>query len=153
MVPHDAAQHDYGSGLTRTQVAKNHCFNFCQVPVLGVIDGIDTVRNILHRCYFDEEKTSVGVKIIDSYRKEWNEKHGCWRDKPLHNFASHGADAFRVLAIGLKQLVSRGLTAEQWREVRERGMWVFKAAGISLDFYKEEFLHSILLPKLSCSLT
>lgn len=120
LVPHDAAQHDYTSGLTRTQVAKNHGVNFTQVPKVLVVDGIDAVRNILHRCYFDEEKCSKGVKMLDSYRKEWNEKHGCWRDRPLHNFASHGADAFRILATGLNQLVRRGLTAEQWREVRKR---------------------------------
>lgn len=58
--------------------------------------------------------------MLDSYSKEWNEKHGCWRGKPLHNHASHGADAFRMLATGLKLLGNRGLTAEEWREVRER---------------------------------
>lgn len=42
-----------------------------------------------------------------------NEILGCWDSKPLHNFASHGADAFRVMAMMLKEADKRGLTAEE----------------------------------------
>jgi hypothetical protein len=73
---------------------------FFYVYVLG-IDGSEAVRNILHRCYFDEEKCSKGIQMLDNYRKEWNDPLGCWRDRPLHNFASHGADSFRIMACGL----------------------------------------------------
>jgi hypothetical protein len=46
LVPHYAGQHDYTSGLTRTEVAKNHGVKFTQVPNVPVVDGIDAVRNI-----------------------------------------------------------------------------------------------------------
>jgi len=103
-VPFDASQHEFGSGLTRTEIARGLGINFTQVANLSISEGIDTVRNILHRCYFDEENCATGIKILDSYRKQWNDKQGCWASKPLHNFASHGADAFRMLALSISKI-------------------------------------------------
>ena len=34
-----------------------------------------------------------------------DEEHGCWKDKPRHDLASHGADAFRYLACGYRDYV------------------------------------------------
>ncbi|MNC50531.1 hypothetical protein D3C75_997760 [compost metagenome] len=36
---------------------------------------------------------------MESYRKEWDDKRGCWKDKPLHDWSSHPADAFRYFAV------------------------------------------------------
>ena len=60
--------------------------------LIALIDGIDAVRNILNRCWFDEVKCASGIKALENYKKEWNDRHGCWSSRPLHNFASHGAD-------------------------------------------------------------
>jgi len=111
LVPHDASQHDLGTGLTRTEVAASLGVRFTQVPNLKIDEGIDAVRNILHRCYFDEEGCAKGIQMLDNYKKDWNEKQGCWSSKPLHNFASHGSDAFRMLAVGL-HLVGDGREAD-----------------------------------------
>ena len=91
---------------------------FTITPDIGVIEGIDAGRNILLRCWFDEEKCSKGITALKSYRKDWNEQLGCWSSRPLHNFASHGADAFRMLAVGLGKLVNKGLTAAEWQKLR-----------------------------------
>lgn len=108
LAPHDIAQHELGSGLTRIEIARSLGVNFTPVPPIVVVDGIEAVRNILNRCYFDEEKCAVGIKMLDNYRKSWNDRHACWSDKPLHNFASHGSDSFRILATGLKLADTNG---------------------------------------------
>lgn len=59
-------------------------------------------RPVLPRCSFDEAGCSVGIKHLDSYRKEWDEKLGCWKDKPRHDRSSNCADAFRTFAVGYK---------------------------------------------------
>lgn len=64
----------------------------------------DIQLDILPRCWFDEEKCANGISSLDNYKKEWNDRHGCWSSRPLHNFASHGADAFRMMAVGLSKL-------------------------------------------------
>lgn len=119
-MPHDAAAHEFSTGLSRVEVARNHGVHFTVVPDIGVNEGIDAGRNLLNRCWFDEGKCTQGIHALESYRKEWNDRHGCWSSQPLHNFASHGADAFRMLAVGLGQLVVRGLSAEEWRSLRNK---------------------------------
>ena len=44
---------------------------------------------------FDKEKTSMGVEALKAYSKKWDEKNQCFKNRPIHNFASHPADAFR----------------------------------------------------------
>lgn len=59
---------------------------------------------------------------LENYKKEWNERLGCWDSKPLHNFASHGADAFRILAITLKEAEKQGLSAEELDRTDQQAM-------------------------------
>ena len=106
--PHDINNREFASkGKTRKELAKEgveyggkvYSLKFDVVPKLGVHDGIEQARLILARCIFDEAETEQGVKCLEHYRKEWNEKLGTWRDNPLHDWSSHGADAFRYLAV------------------------------------------------------
>jgi hypothetical protein len=105
LAPHDITVKEYSNGMSRQSTARNLGFNLLAVPKLEVVSGIDAVRNILNRCCFDEKKCAQGVKVLENYKKEWDEKHVCWRSQPLHNWASHGADAFRTLATGLHFIV------------------------------------------------
>lgn len=120
LVPHDASVHEFSTGLSLVEVARNHGLQFTIVPDIGVNEGIDAARNLLNRCWFDEEKCSKGIQALDSYRKEWNERNGCWASHLLHNFASHGANAFRILAVGIGKLTNKGLSAEEWRDIRRK---------------------------------
>ena len=45
-----------------------------------------------------------GLKALRTYRREWDEEHAIWRDKPRHDAASHGADAFRYASLAIKGL-------------------------------------------------
>lgn len=58
------------------------------------IHEINKARPIFHRCQFDEAACSVGLNRIKSYRKEWDDLRGVWKDRPRHDINSHGADAF-----------------------------------------------------------
>jgi len=106
--PHDINNREFASkGKTRKELAKEgveyggvtYSINFDVAPKLGIDDGIEMVRQLLPKCVFFEKETERGVKCLESYRKEWNDKLGCWRDSPLHDWSSHGADAFRYLAV------------------------------------------------------
>jgi len=73
------------------------------VPQIGVDDGINAVRLFLARCWFDETKCKRGVECLTNYRREWNDKLAQFKATPLHDWASHGSDAFRYLAVGLRE--------------------------------------------------
>lgn len=40
----------------------------------------------------------LGLKCMDGYQYRWDDKQGVWSREPLHNWASHGADAWRQYA-------------------------------------------------------
>ena len=77
-------------------------WNMQTVPrIPNIIDGIQQVRNVFPRCYFDAEKCKDGLKRLELYRKEWDKTHSCWKPEPRHDANSNGADAFRQFAQAL----------------------------------------------------
>lgn len=106
--PHDIDNREFGSDAkSRRELAREgyeidgqvYSMTFQVVPKVGVDTGIESVREILPSCVFDEEKCAEGISHLEGYRKEWDDKRGCWKDKPLHDFTSHGADGFRYFAV------------------------------------------------------
>jgi len=49
--------------------------------------------------FVDKEKCKEWLKSMRNYCREWDDKRGMYKDIPLHNWASHGADEFRYAAI------------------------------------------------------
>jgi hypothetical protein len=76
------------------------------VPNLGVNDGINAARLLLPSCYF-HSRTAEGVEALRAYRREFDEERKVFRDNPLHDWSSHGSDAFRYLClVANKRIVS-----------------------------------------------
>lgn len=69
------------------------------VPNLDLEDGVQAVRAILPRCWFDATRCKQGLEALRQYQRDWDEDRKVFKPKPLHNWASHPADAFRYLAI------------------------------------------------------
>ena len=70
---------------------------------------ISVVRGFLNKCVFDRQRCEEGLNALKSYRKKWNDAKNCYEDRPYHDWASHGADAFRYLATnstGEKNLIN-----------------------------------------------
>ena len=106
--PHDIENREFAADAkSRKELAREgyeidgqmYSMNFRVVPKAGIDTGIESAREILSSCVFDEEKCAVGISHLEGYRKEWDDKRGCWKDKPLHDFTSHGADSFRYFAV------------------------------------------------------
>jgi hypothetical protein len=95
--PHDLAVREMGTGKSRQEVAIGLGLRpWVIAPRLEVIDGIEAVRNLLNGCWFDAAKCAEGLRALRNYRKDWDENRGVWLSKPRHDWASHGADAFRT---------------------------------------------------------
>jgi phage terminase large subunit len=73
------------------------------VPKLGIHEGINAARSIFERCVFDKDKTTDGLQCLRRYRYERDEETGKISKNPVHDMYSHGADAFRYLAVALKK--------------------------------------------------
>lgn len=109
--PHDMKVQEFGSGQTRLDKARDLGIVFKVVDNLPIADGIELVRSTLPRCWFDEAQTKPLLKALENYRQEYDSKRNVYRGKPLHDAASHFADAFRYLCVGLRH-AKPGTSAE-----------------------------------------
>lgn len=105
-VPHDAKVREWGGRGTRMESLLRENLNAKLVPDHKLMDGINSVRGIIPLCEFNAIPSVLqGMEALKSYQKEWNEKMSRFSDTPLHNWASHPADAFRSLAIGWREQI------------------------------------------------
>jgi phage terminase large subunit len=70
---------------------------------LSIEDGIAAARAIFPKCYFDAEKTADGLQALRHYRYETDDKLQTLKKQPLHDWASHPADAFRTFAVAIRE--------------------------------------------------
>ena len=105
--PHDARKRDAGAKtqyLDHVTPLLDGKFVVLELKECDKLEGIQTVRSMLSRCVFDEQKTQKGIRHLEAYKKVWDDRLGCYKNTPLHDEHSHAADAFRYLAVGLKGL-------------------------------------------------
>jgi phage terminase large subunit len=95
VAPHDIQARELGTGKSRLEVSQELGIMFEVAPRLEVDHGIESVRNALPYCWFDREKCKLGIDALRQYRKQWDEKNQVFKNKPLHDWCSHSADAFR----------------------------------------------------------
>lgn len=103
-VPHDAKVKELGTGRTRVETMRELELKPRLVPNHTLMDGINAVRETLPRCFFDEQRTEYGLDALRQYRSEFDEKAAVFSDRPLHDWTSHAADAFRYLAMAWREM-------------------------------------------------
>lgn len=100
MLPHDVEVRELNNGTSRREtLEKLGLRDIDVIPQQEVADGINAVRLMLSRCWFDADRCGRGIEALKQYRREWDGKRQTWRERPLHDFSSHAADAFRYLAL------------------------------------------------------
>lgn len=100
IVPHDAKAKELGTGKSRLEVMESLGLrNVSIAPMHRVEDGINSVRMLIPRCWFDKLKCERGIEAMRLYRSEFDEKLKNFKPTPLHDWTSHAADAFRYLAM------------------------------------------------------
>lgn len=115
-VPHDARQREmgtwnenpldplYGQAKQRIEVMVECGLHPRKIMDHALMDGISAVRQILPRCVMDEDCCGQGVEALRQYQTEWDDEKKVFSDRPLHNWASHYADAFRTLAMAYREV-------------------------------------------------
>ena len=115
--PHDISVRELGSGKSRLEVAAALGLRFEVTPRIHgaagieVEEGIAAARLFLSRCWFDATKCAVGIESLKNYRRDYNQRLNEFKATPVHDKYSHGADAFRGLAVRSKERVER---SDKW---------------------------------------
>jgi hypothetical protein len=97
--PFDIEVRELGSGRTRLEVAKSLGITFQIAPNVPIEDGIHAARMLLPRCWFDATRCAPGLEALQHYRRDFNSRLNEFKATPVHDWASHAADAFRYLAV------------------------------------------------------
>lgn len=102
-LPHDGAARELGTGKTRQEQLENFGIRTTIVPKQSVADGIHSVRMLLKKptTFIHKTKCKRGIDALKNYQRQYDRRKGIFLDKPLHNWASHGADGFRMLALSI----------------------------------------------------
>lgn len=122
ILPHDGDNSRHSEGVDTTTVSKmlaNLRVPNRVIPRIGDLNsGINLTRQFLNNCEFGTEplpfleedagqaaaRMQRGLDTLRMYHREWSPELKKFHDKPKHDWASHGADAFRTLAQGYKPL-------------------------------------------------
>ena len=107
IAPHDIRVRELGTGQSRWESAAQLGIRFTMAPALSLADGIDALRRQLPRFWFDAEACAQGLKALRAYRRRWRAGagHGAQDQAgsgPLHDWASHAADALRYAVTGFR---------------------------------------------------
>ena len=99
-LPHDAqAKTLAAAGMTIEEIVRNAGFKTRVLERVPVVDSINAARTIFPKCYFDRENTADGLQCLRHYRYEVDPDTKQFGRTPLHDHYSHGADAFRYIAL------------------------------------------------------
>ena len=101
--PHDICVHELSSGKSRLDILAGLGVRGQVLLRDSVETGIAAVRLLLPRCRFDKKRCSKGLEALRQYQKQWDDVRRDFMPRPLHDWTSHAADAFRYLAMGFKQ--------------------------------------------------
>lgn len=129
IAPHDIRVKEWGSGVTRIEKARQLGIKFKLSDDIEIADGIEGARSLFSKLWIDEKKCIPLIKSLENYRQEYDPKRRAYKSRPLHNWASHFADAFRYLAVSLPK-TREGLTKEE----------------LDKRYYKAIYGHSASLP-------
>ena len=108
LAPHDIEVRELTTGKTRKDAAREMGVRFRTVQRPKTkSEGHQAVRKIFPMLWIDENRAEHGLSCLSSYQYEWDDKRKVFKDSPLHDWASHGADALQTLALGWnKRMIS-----------------------------------------------
>jgi phage terminase large subunit len=103
ILPHDVRVRELGTGKSRLEMLEEAGLEVKIAPRMGLDDGIQAVRRLLPRCWFNLPQVQTGLNCLRNYRRDYDEKRKIFYERPLHDWSSHGSDSFRYLALGLDE--------------------------------------------------
>jgi hypothetical protein len=103
ILPHDVRVRELGTGKSRMEMLEESGLEVKIAPRMGLDDGIQAVRRLLPRCWFNVPQVQNGLNCLRNYRRDYDEKRKIFYERPLHDWSSHGSDSFRYLALGLDE--------------------------------------------------
>jgi len=101
VLPHDGRKHDYVYDVTYESALREAGFEVTVVPNQGkgaAMMRVEAARRMFPNVWFHEEATEAGREALGWYHEKRDEERKVGLG-PNHDWASHGADAFGLIAV------------------------------------------------------
>lgn len=121
-LPWDGGTQSLGTGKSIEELMRAKGFKTKVNRQFSVADGINAVRTIFPQLYFDAKMCADGLSYLRRYQWGPPSQLGQARSAPLHDHASHPADALRTLAMGIKD-VERPPKPKSSGPPARKGVW------------------------------
>jgi len=112
ILPHDAKAKQRQTGRSDEEFLRNRGFDTVLVGrpqnADALMTEINAVRRFLPRCVFDRERCEEGLSALRNYRSKYDETRRVLQGRPVHDWASHGADSFRTMVMGWDRISGSG---------------------------------------------
>lgn len=121
-LPHDGKNVTLASnGKSIEKMMRDLGRNVRVQPQLSIAEGINAARTVFTNCYFDKVQCADGIHSLRHYQYEVDPDTGMFSKNPLHNAASHGADAFRAFALSTTDRATRKTSGKERSRQMSRG--------------------------------
>jgi phage terminase large subunit len=100
--PHDSRHREFATGLSPDDVFRNHGITPSETPNMPIEDRIHAGKLFIAQCEFDATRCKDGLNALKNWRWDVNNRTQMRRQTPLHNWASHGSDAYTYFAVSSK---------------------------------------------------
>jgi phage terminase large subunit len=102
-LPHDAESNGkLATGMSIAEIVRKNGFKVRIAPKLSLEEGINQGMLLLQRAQIDEMRCGEGIEALAAYRWDYNERTEDLKSLPVHDWASHAADAWRYAAVSMR---------------------------------------------------
>jgi phage terminase large subunit len=111
-LPHDGNRENYQTGQTDKQIMSAYGWNVEITPKMAPDMAIRSAKMMFQSTYFDKENCVKLLECLKRYR--YKERPDGSLAEPVHDQYSHGADAFRYLAVNQEALTETNNQSSSW---------------------------------------
>ena len=102
-IPHDGQKRDFNTGKNTIDFMRDMGESAFIVPrPTNKLNAIESMRRMLYLTDFNKENTARLIDCLSNYSKEFDDKLGTYKDRPVHDWASHGVDSYQTMTLAIE---------------------------------------------------
>ena len=122
ILPHDGRVREWTNGRSRAETLEQQGFKTEVVKASSIADGINACKLIFSKCWFDKVKCEEGISALSNYHRKENPIAMTYSNEPEHDWASHGADSFRLMGVSYNNRMAETVHQKQDMEDYKRSI-------------------------------
>jgi phage terminase large subunit len=113
VLPHDGKTNDKVWAVSYESAFRTMGYDVMVIPNMGrgaASQRVEAVRRVLPKVWFNEETTESGREALGFYHEKWDDKRDVGLG-PDHDWSSHSADAYGLMAVDHEQQPAGSISA------------------------------------------